>query len=93
MAEYWDFFELQFLCKVSVIWLCTCLLYITFSARIKPFETSKSSDFVFNSVHGLETNVVMGIEDLQQRNVLNFHHLNYQLPQIRKIENCNTDAV
>ena len=60
--------ELQFtFCKVSFIWLCTCLLYIIFSARIKPFKKSKSSDVVFNSVHSLETNVVLGIENLQQR--------------------------
>ena len=36
----------------------------------------------FNTVHILGTNVVLGIEDLQQQTVSNFHHLNYQLQQI-----------
>ena len=38
-----------------------------FSARIKPYKKSQLSDFVFNSVHSLETNVVLGIDNLQQR--------------------------
>ena len=41
-----------------------------FSARIKPFKKSKSSAFVLNSVHSLETNVVLGIDNLQQRTEL-----------------------
>ena len=38
-----------------------------FSVRIKPFKKSKSSDFLFNVVHSLKINVVLGIENLQQR--------------------------
>ena len=36
----------------------------------------------FNSVHILRTNIVLEIEDLQQRTVFNFPNLNYQHPQI-----------
>ena len=65
-------------CAKSQLSGCVLVCCISFLVQ----ESNLTSDFVYTSVHILETNVVLGIEDLQQRTVFNFHHLNYQLPQI-----------
>ena len=42
-----------------------------FKGKNATFKKSESTDFVFDSVHSSETNVVLGIEVLKQRTVVN----------------------
>ena len=45
-----------------------------FKGKNQTFKKSESTDFVFNYLHSLDANVVLAIEALQQRTVVNFHH-------------------